>query len=185
LDELGEDQLLQQWLELLTDPADSTALDSIYLQFAKQALNAGDPEKALKLYLQIQGPKVRDECLLELAEHHLHHGHASRAGDLLFLVSHADSRTTLAGKLAAMDGYLDDPNNLHRLLAASGANSQALQHLLKQPAPEFPQTQTDRIQLAGSIGTRAVALAWGDLPPEIQLKITRSIEEVLDQWKSR
>ena len=185
LDELEEAQLLQEWLELLTDPADSTALDSIYLQFAKQALTTGDPEKALKLSLQIEGPKIRDELLLELAEHHLDQGHAGQAGDLLFLLSHKDFRSELAGKLAKLDGYLDDPNNLHRILAASGTNSNALQHLVKRTTPDFSQTEADQIQLAASIGARATALAWGELPSEIQQEITRSIKEVLDQWKTR
>jgi hypothetical protein len=185
LDQLAEGQLLQEWLELLTDPADSTALDSIYFQFAKQALTSGLPEKALKFSLQIQGPRVRDELLLELAEHHLDRGHADRAGDLLFLLSHADFRSELAGKLATVDGYLEDPNNLHRLLAASGTNSNALQDLVKQTTPDFSQTEADQIQLAASIGARAAALAWGEMPIQIQQKITRSIEEVLDQWKTR
>ena len=185
LDEMGEGQLLQEWLELLTDPADSTALDSIYLQFAKQALASEHPEKALKFSLQIQGPRVRDELLLELADHYLDQGHAGQAGDLLFLLSHKDFRSELAGKLAELDGYLDHPNNLHRILAASGANSNALQHLVKQTILDFSQTEGDQIQFAASIGARATALAWGEMPLQIQQEVTRSIEEVLDRWKSR
>jgi Leucine-rich repeat (LRR) protein len=129
LDELGDGQLLQEWLELLTDPADSTALDLIHLQFAKQALITGDPEKALKLSLQIQGPKIRDELLLELAEHYLHFGNAGQAGDLLFLVSHGESRSSLSKMLVAVPGYLDEPTNLHRILAAFGSDGEAIRLL--------------------------------------------------------
>jgi hypothetical protein len=129
LDQLAEGQLLQEWLELLTDPADSKALDSIYFQFAKQALATGDPEKALKLSLQIQGPKRRDELLLELADHHLQRGEASQAGGLLFLVSHPESRSSLAKNLAAVPGYLDAPTNLHRILAAFGSDGEAIRLL--------------------------------------------------------
>ena len=104
---------------------------------------------------------------------------------MLFLLSHKDFRSELAGKLAKLDGYLEDPNNLHRILAASGTNSNALQDLVKQTTPGFSQTEADQIQHAASIGARATALAWGEMPPQIQQEITRSIEEVLDQWKSK
>ena len=129
LAELGEEQLLKDWLDLFTNPGDPSALDSIHLQFSRQALTSGDPEKTLKLSFRIHGPQVRDELLMELADYHLQCGEAGQAGDLLFILSHPESRSSLAKKLAAVPGYFDEPKNLHRVLAAFGSDGEAIRLL--------------------------------------------------------
>jgi Leucine-rich repeat (LRR) protein len=142
LQELGEEGLLTEWLDLFTDPGDSSTLDAIYLQFGKQALAIGDVDQAIKHTIQIHRLQIRDKSLLDIAEHYLVCGEAAQVGSLLFLMSYAQSRSVLVRKLAAVPGYLDDRANLQRLLAACGIDGEKIQLLSgKVSAEKIMETQ--------------------------------------------
>jgi hypothetical protein len=130
LQEFGEQGLLAEWLDLFTDPGDSSTLDTIYLLFGRQALATGGVDTAMGFAFQIQGLLVRDELLQDLADHFLNDGQAAKAAELLFLLTESNSRSNLAIQLAEVPAFLNESCNLHKLLAASGSAGVAQRLLL-------------------------------------------------------
>jgi hypothetical protein len=158
---LNEDSLLDQWISRFTDPDDSSPLDAVHLEFSTHLLARGDSHASLNQTLRIKAPLVRDTMLTTLANHHLDGNHAESAAELLFLLSTESKRASLSLKLADTPGFLLNPNNIHRLLAACGKEAHAIGKLLANAGLEPTLGFADKDQLiamAAREGARVVAM---------------------------
>jgi hypothetical protein len=150
LKKLGEDELLELWVEKFTDPSDSSSLDSISNAFSAYFLNFKYRESALEYALKINDPKLRDESILNLAQQFIKDGEITQAGEYLFLLTQLESRTQLALSLAENSVYLKSDENAHRLLAACGDNPQSLASILDKlrlanPASEILKIMHEKL----------------------------------------
>ena len=145
LKRLGEDELLKEWIEKFTDPSDPSALDPINKVFSAYALDLNDSESALEYALKINGPKLRDESILNLAQQFIKEGKTSKAGEFLFLLTQIESRIQLAYSLAEDYAYLKSDENAHWLLAACGDNTQSLADILDKIRLANPDSEILKI----------------------------------------
>ena len=161
---LGENALLDQWIARFTDPDDSTALDAVFLEFGNHRLGHNDAPGAFRHAMRIRATLVRDGLLADIASHHLEAQQADQAAEILFLLSAEDKRAELSLKLAGIPHFLDNRDNLHRLLAACGKNAPAIGKLLAKAgmASDFnPADRASICSIAAREATRVGAMIAG------------------------
>ena len=161
---LGEIELLDQWIARFTDPDDSTALDAVFLEFGNHRLGHNDAPGAFRHAIRIRATLVRDGLLADIASHYLEAQQADQAAELLFLLSAEDKRAELSLKLAGIPHFLDNRDNLHRLLAACGKDAPAIGKLLAKAGMEetvFPGDADDERQRAAEIMSSVMRLIPG------------------------
>jgi hypothetical protein len=161
---LGENALLDQWIARFTDPDDSTALDAVFLEFGNHRLGVNHAPGAFRHAMRIRATLVRDGLLTDIASHYLEAQQADRASELLFLLSAEDKRAELSLKLADIPHFLDNRDNLHRLLAACGKNAPAIGKLLAKTGMDeiaFPGNADDERQRAAQDAAQMASIRTG------------------------
>jgi Leucine-rich repeat (LRR) protein len=178
---LGKQELLDQWIVRFTDPDDSTALDSVYREFARRAVSQGIDGQARAWCGWIKNPLVRDEVLMEIADLLLQGPLPEAAAEYLFLLSEPNARTRLAGKLADVPGYLTDRGNVHRLLAACGRDAEAVGALLARAglAEEFHSVDSATLRALAAREAARVAGGIAALTEQETVGLQRLLETQL------
>jgi Leucine-rich repeat (LRR) protein len=177
---LGENMLLDQWIARFTDPDDSSALDAVFLEFGNHRLGLNDASGAFRHAIRIRATLVRDSLLADIASHYLETQQADQAAELLFLLSAEDKRAELSLKLADIPNFLDNRDNLHRLLAACGKNALAIGKLLAKAGMEefaLPEDDLETRKRSAMLIAQAVT-AIGGLDPDSERKIRQVIESI-------
>ncbi len=164
LHSLGENELLDQWIARFTDPDDSSALDAVFLEFGNHRLGHNNATGAFRHAMRIRATLVRDGLLADVASHYLEAQQADQAAELLFLLSAEDKRAELSLKLADIPHFLDNRDNLHRLLAACGKDAPAIGKLLAKAgmdATTFPSDADDERQRAAQDAAKMASIRIG------------------------
>jgi hypothetical protein len=175
---LGENVLLDQWIARFTDPDDSSALDAVFLEFGNHRLGHNDAPGAFRHAMRIRAMLVRDGLLADIASHYLEAQQPDQAAELLFLLSAEDKRAELSLKLADIPHFLDNRDNLHRLLAACGKDAPAIAKLLAKAGMDetaFPSDALETRKRSAMLIAQAVT-AIGGLDPDSERKIRQVIE---------
>jgi Leucine-rich repeat (LRR) protein len=161
---LGENALLDQWIARFTDPDDSTALDAVFLEFCNHRLGHNDAPGAFRHAMRIRATLVRDGLLADITSYYLAAQQADQAAELLFLLSAEDKRAELSLKLADIPHFLDNRDNLHRLLAACGKDAPAIGRLLAKAGIDetvFPADADDARQRAAQDAAQMASIRTG------------------------
>jgi Leucine-rich repeat (LRR) protein len=161
---LGEHALLDQWIARFTDPDDSSALDAVFLEFGNHRLGHNNATGAFRHAMRIRATLVRDGLLADIASHYLEAQQADQAAELLFLLSAEDKRAELSLKLADIPHFLDNRDNLHRLLAACGKNAPAIGKMLAKAGMDetaFPSDADDKRQRAVQDAAKMASIRTG------------------------
>jgi hypothetical protein len=102
--------------------------------------------------------------LADVASHYLEAQQADQAAELLFLLSAEDKRAELSLKLADIPNFLDNRDNLHRLLAACGKDAAAIGKLLAKAEMDeavFPSDGDDERQRAAQDAAKMASIRTG------------------------
>ena len=175
---LGENELLDQWIARFTDPDDSSALDAVFLEFGNHRLGHNDAPGAFRHAMRIRATLVRDGLLADIASHYLEAQQADPAAELLFLLSAEDKRAELSLKLADIPHFLDNRDNLHRLLAACGKDAPAIGKLLAKAGMASDFNPADRASICSTAAREATRV--GAMIAGTDVRNTENLRQLME-----
>ena len=157
----GLDEEYASWVKRFTDPQDASLLDPLHEALAEEQLEQGDVGEAYSLACLIRSARERDLLLEKVVLSWNVTGNAREACGVLFQIQSPETKRRLIPQLAQAKGFLADPENIHRLLAATGNDPEAILKVVRQSHREGSQVEWSE-QLGNSLKRLepAVWLEW-------------------------